>query len=191
MASHYCLIVLFALPLLFSPTAGDSRCSTHEVALVRNISDLPQDSYGIPGLSHITVAGSVLHGMKEVEVWIQTFAPGSHTPIHRHPCEEVFVVLKGSGTLYLASNSHQLEYPGEPRAFTISANSTFGVRDDDVHQVWNTNDKEDMQVMIVISRPPIQVFMYQDWYTPHPNAKLKFPCYWDEECFQSQPKIEL
>ncbi|KAI7729261.1 hypothetical protein M8C21_002200, partial [Ambrosia artemisiifolia] len=41
-----------------------------------------------------------------VEVWIQTFAPGTRTPIHRHSCEEVFVVLKGSGTLYIASNSH-------------------------------------------------------------------------------------
>lgn len=34
--------------------------------LVRNISQLPQDNYGIQGLSHITVAGAVLHGMKEV-----------------------------------------------------------------------------------------------------------------------------
>lgn len=34
--------------------------------LVRNISELPQDNYGRGGLSHITVAGSVLHGMKEV-----------------------------------------------------------------------------------------------------------------------------
>lgn len=34
--------------------------------IVRNISELPQDSYGIPGLTHMTVAGSVLHGMKEV-----------------------------------------------------------------------------------------------------------------------------
>lgn len=33
---------------------------------MRNISDLPQDNYGRPGLSHMTVAGSVLHGMKEV-----------------------------------------------------------------------------------------------------------------------------
>lgn len=34
--------------------------------IVRNISELPQDNYGRPGLSHMTVAGSVLHGMKEV-----------------------------------------------------------------------------------------------------------------------------
>ena len=34
--------------------------------IVRNISELPQDNYGRSGLSHMTVAGSVLHGMKEV-----------------------------------------------------------------------------------------------------------------------------
>lgn len=33
---------------------------------MRNISELPQDSYGRRGLSHITVAGAALHGMKEV-----------------------------------------------------------------------------------------------------------------------------
>lgn len=36
------------------------------IPLVRNISELPQSNYGRGGLSHITVAGSVLHGMKEV-----------------------------------------------------------------------------------------------------------------------------
>lgn len=34
--------------------------------LVRNISEVPQDNYGRGGLSHITVAGSLLHGLKEV-----------------------------------------------------------------------------------------------------------------------------
>lgn len=33
---------------------------------MRNVSELPEDNYGRPGLSHTTVAGSVLHGMKEV-----------------------------------------------------------------------------------------------------------------------------
>ena len=34
--------------------------------LVRNINELPQDNYGRPGLSHITVAGTLMHGLKEV-----------------------------------------------------------------------------------------------------------------------------
>lgn len=70
----------------------------------------------------------------QIEVWLQTFAPGSKTPIHRHSCEEVFVVLKGSGTLYLASNSHP-KYPGNPQEFPIFTNSTFHIPTNDAHQV--------------------------------------------------------
>lgn len=33
---------------------------------VRNISALPQSNYGRGGLVHTTVAGSLLHGLKEV-----------------------------------------------------------------------------------------------------------------------------
>lgn len=36
------------------------------LAIVRNISEMEGDSYGIPGLSHITIAGSLMHGFKEV-----------------------------------------------------------------------------------------------------------------------------
>lgn len=37
-------------------------------SLVRDISQMPQSSYGIEGLSHITVAGALNHGMKEVMI---------------------------------------------------------------------------------------------------------------------------
>lgn len=33
---------------------------------MRNISEMEQNSYGVPGLSHITIAGSIMHGFKEV-----------------------------------------------------------------------------------------------------------------------------
>jgi mannose-6-phosphate isomerase-like protein (cupin superfamily) len=66
-------------------------------------------------------------------VWIQTFSPGKRTPIHRHSCEEVFVVLKGKGTLLLGSTS--LKYPGEPQAIPVFQNSTFLVPVNDPHQV--------------------------------------------------------
>ncbi|PPE01310.1 hypothetical protein GOBAR_AA35989 [Gossypium barbadense] len=106
-----CFISFFLLLNLlpFFQTLEASHCSIKGLPLVRNIADLPQDNYGRGGLSHITVAGSLLHGLKEVEVWLQTFAPGSRTPIHRHSCEEVFVVLKGSGTLYLVKYFHYYE----------------------------------------------------------------------------------
>ncbi|KAJ6390782.1 hypothetical protein OIU77_024902 [Salix suchowensis] len=118
--------------------------------LVRNISELPQDNYGRGGLSHITLAGSALHVLKEVEVWLQTFSPGSRTPIHRHSCEEIFVFLNGSGTLYLASSSHE-KYPGKPQEHFVFANSTFHIPVNDVHQAWNTNEHEDLQMLVIIS----------------------------------------
>jgi len=72
--------------------------------------------------------------LEQVEVWLQTFSPGTYTPIHRHSCEEVFVVLKGSGTLYLATVSHG-NNPGKPQEHFIFPNSTFHIPVNDVHQV--------------------------------------------------------
>ncbi|KAL7126562.1 hypothetical protein ABFS83_14G196400 [Erythranthe nasuta] len=171
----------FLITLLLSVAAADSSLfeANTGVPIVRNISEINQDNYGRLGLSHITIAGSVMHGFKEIEVWLQTFAPGARTPIHRHSCEEIFVVLKGSGTLYLASDSHK-NYPGSPQEFPIFTNTTFHIPINDAHQVWNTNEHEDLQFLVIISRPPIKVFIYDDWYMPHTAAKLKFPYYWDE-----------
>ncbi|KAJ8898665.1 hypothetical protein K2173_004699 [Erythroxylum novogranatense] len=186
------LILAYLLRFLVLPAiaAGASSCSIKGFPLVKNISDLPQDNYGRGGLSHITVAGSVLHGLKEVEVWLQTFSPGSGTPIHRHSCEEVFIVLKGSGTLLLASSSHE-KYPGKPQEHFIFPNSTFHIPVNDAHQVWNSNRHEDLQLLAIISRPPVKVFIYEDWFMPHIAAKLRFPYYWDEQCLQGPDKDEL
>lgn len=75
-----------------------------------------------------------MNTLLQVEVWMQTFAPNSGTPIHRHACEEVFITLKGSGTLYLAPKS-QLGSPGQPQELPIYPNSTFTIPVDGVHQV--------------------------------------------------------
>ncbi|KAL0389545.1 UNVERIFIED_CONTAM: Auxin-binding protein T85 [Sesamum calycinum] len=186
-----CQWLIFLTALLFSATADASRCANHGVDIVRNISEEGQDSYGIPGLSHTTLGSSLMHGLKEVEVWLQTIAPGAATPIHRHSCEEIFVILKGSGTLYLASNSDQ-NHPGTPQAYPIFSNTTFHVPVDDAHQIWNTNEHEDLHFLVVISRPPMKLFIYDDWFTPHTAAILKFPIFWDEQCYQTRPtKDEL
>ncbi|KAH0855905.1 hypothetical protein HID58_084166 [Brassica napus] len=123
-----------------------------------------------------------------VEIWLQTFAPGSGTPIHRHSCEEVFVVLKGNGTLYLAETHGS--FPGKPIEFPVFANGTIHIPINDAHQVKNTG-QEDLQVLVIISRPPIKVFTYDDWFMPHTAARLKFPYYWDEQCLQESQKDEL
>lgn len=75
------------------------------------------------------------------EVWLQTFAPGVRTPIHRHDCEEVFVVLKGSGVLYFSPPSGSSpapasrDAPGLPETLAFGPNSTFIVPPNQVHQV--------------------------------------------------------
>ena len=66
-------------------------------------------------------------------MWLETVSAGERTPVHRHSCEEVFVVLKGRGTLLLGSTS--LPYPGTPQEFPFSQNSTFTVTVNDPHQV--------------------------------------------------------
>nr|CAB3466057.1 unnamed protein product [Digitaria exilis] len=90
-----------------------------------------------------------------VEVWLQTFGPGKKTPIHRHSCEEVFVVLKGKGTLLLGSSS--FKHPGQPQEIPVFQNSTFTIPVNDPHQVWNSDEHEDLQVLVIISRPPIKM----------------------------------
>lgn len=82
-----------------------------------------------------TVAVGVSQNMQlQIEVWMATYAPGSGTPIHRHNCEEVFIVLMGGGTLFLAPASNA-SFPGRPQMFAIYPNSTFIVPMDSVHQV--------------------------------------------------------
>ncbi|KAK4482249.1 hypothetical protein RD792_009400 [Penstemon davidsonii] len=166
--------ITFLIALLFSAVAEASHCATN---------------------GKLFISSSVMYFFQAfsqtVEVWLQTFAPGARTPIHRHSCEEIFVVLKGSGTLYLASNSHT-KYPGSPQEFHVFSNSTFHIPINDVHQVWNTNEHEDLQVLVIISRPPVKVFIYDDWLMPHTAAKMKFPIHWDESCYQTPPvKDEL
>ncbi|XP_074587586.1 uncharacterized protein LOC141843418 [Curcuma longa] len=111
--------------------------------------------------------------LDKIEVWLQTFAVGTRTPIHHHSCEETFVVLKGKGTVLLGSSS--LKYPGTPAKFPIYSNSTFSVPVNDPHQV-------------VISSFHLW-FIYEDWDMPHTAAKLKFPFYWDEECFHVKDEL--
>ncbi|KAH7276626.1 hypothetical protein KP509_39G015400 [Ceratopteris richardii] len=144
-----------------------------------------EDDFGRPGLSHMTVAGATHHGMKEIEVWLQTFAPGVGTPIHRHSCEEVFIVQKGKGSLYTEAEAGK-KYPGKPNEFMISLNTTFTIPVNRVHQVKNTEVEGDLQVLVIVSGPPIKVFVYKDWHTPHAAAVLQFPYPWDAPCLQHE-----
>ncbi|XP_047050032.1 auxin-binding protein 1-like [Lolium rigidum] len=180
------LALLLVAAAAFLPVAEPS--CPRDNSVVKDINQMHQSNYGLEGLSHITVAGALAHGMKEVEVWLETVSAGKRTPIHRHSCEEVFVVLKGRGTLLLGSTS--LPYPGTPQEIPFAQNSTFTVPVNDPHQVWNSDEHEDLQFLVIISRPPVKIFLYDDWSMPHTAAKLKFPFLWDEDCLAA-PKDEL
>jgi mannose-6-phosphate isomerase-like protein (cupin superfamily) len=80
-----------------------------------------------------------------MEVWHQTMAPGAATPVHRHVCEEVIVILAGSGRLDLEGASHDFR-----------ADSTLIVPPDAVHQIVNTG-REDLVLVAALGAAPVRV----------------------------------
>ncbi len=100
--------------------------------------------FSLPGLEHQTVAGPE-HGMKTMEVWVQSIAPGSGTPVHRHACEEAIVVLEGSGRLTV--NGRETEF---------GPNSTLQIPADATHQIRNTGSEE-MSIVAALGQAPVRV----------------------------------
>lgn len=100
--------------------------------------------FALPGLEHRTIAGQA-QGVKSMEVWLQTMAPGAATPVHRHACEEVILVLSGSGELTVG---------GETRAF--GADTTLIVPPDAVHQIVNPG-REPLVLVAALGTAPVRV----------------------------------
>lgn len=100
--------------------------------------------FRLPGLVHQTLAGPE-HGMKTMEVWMQTIAPGAATPIHRHACEEVIVILWGSGRVTIEGQDTE-----------FGPNTTLIVPPDVVHQLANTGSEE-MFLIAALGKAPVGV----------------------------------
>jgi mannose-6-phosphate isomerase-like protein (cupin superfamily) len=98
----------------------------------------------LPGLRHQTIAGHA-QGVKTMEVWMQTMAPGTATPVHRHDCEEVILVLSGAGACTVGD-----------RTFAFGANSTLILEPNVVHQLVNTSDEE-MKLVAALGMAPVRV----------------------------------
>lgn len=126
-----------------------------------------------PGLSHLTLWGASQDSMKQVEVWMQTFAPGAGTPIHRHDNEEIFLVNHGQASI-------RWQRAGEKTVMesAVPKNGTFVVPSNVVHQIWNYG-KEDVQVTVVIGNPPIRIYLYEHWNMRYDQGKLKHPYIFD------------
>jgi len=102
------------------------------------------ECFELPGISHRTVGGHA-QGVRTMEVWMQTLAPGAATPVHRHACEEVIVVLKGSGEVVI-----------EGERATFGPDSTLIVPPDAVHQITNTS-REEMTLVAALGMAPVRV----------------------------------
>ena len=111
--------------------------------------------FAIPGLEHQTLAGPE-HGMKTLEMWMQTIQPGSVTPVHRHACEEAIVVLRGSGRLTV-----------EGEDIDFGPNSTLQIPADAIHQIVNTGT-EDMFMIAALGQAPVKVCTAENEHMPLP-----------------------
>jgi hypothetical protein len=98
--------------------------------------------------------------------------PGVSTPVHRHDCQEVFVILSGNGTATTRKGLITIPF---------GVGSTVYIPPNDVHRIANTG-AEPLRMIVTISRPPIRAFVYDGWDTPDGLAKLEEPYFWDRTC---------
>ena len=111
--------------------------------------------FAIPGLEHQTLAGPE-HGMKTLEMWMQTIQTGNGTPVHRHACEEAIVILRGSGRLTVEGDD-----------IDFGPNSTLQIPSDAIHQIVNTGD-EDMFMIAALGQAPVKVCTAEKEHMPLP-----------------------
>ena len=101
--------------------------------------------FTLPGIVHQTLAGQK-DGLKGTEVWMQTIQPRGETPVHYHDCEEVIVILRGSGRATIAGKNTE-----------FGPNTTLIIPPEVVHQIVNSGDDE-MFLIAAFSSTPARVF---------------------------------
>lgn len=111
--------------------------------------------FTLPGLVHQTLA-SHNDGLKGTEVWMQTVEPGGETPIHYHDCEEVVVVIQGSGQLTIGEETTE-----------FSSNHTLIIAPEVVHQLINSGNEE-ILLLATFSSTPANVFTPEGEKLPLP-----------------------
>ena len=109
---------------------------------VRHVDSIPV--LDLPGLRHQTLA-SQAGGIQAFEVWQQSLAPGSATPLHRHDCEEVVVFTGGKGIMHHAGT----ETP-------CAAGTVLLCQPNELHQIVNTGG-EPLTLYGILSGSPVPV----------------------------------
>jgi mannose-6-phosphate isomerase-like protein (cupin superfamily) len=102
------------------------------------------EKHNLPGLEHQTLAGK-RDGLESFEIWRQTIDAGASTPVHRHACDEVIVILKGEGICRCGDTEHHFK---EDETVVIPGNL--------VHQICNTGDT-DLYIMATLAMAPVEV----------------------------------
>ena len=100
----------------------------------------------LPGIEHLTLAGSE-QGLTGLSVWRQSMAPGCATPPHAHDCEEVVLVLEGTGELHL---------DGKVTAF--GPDTTLVLPPNRPHQIFNTGSTT-LRTVAAFSCSPVGTFL--------------------------------
>jgi mannose-6-phosphate isomerase-like protein (cupin superfamily) len=105
-----------------------------------------RESASLPGIEHLTLAGGE-QGLRGLSMWRQSMAPGSATPPHSHDCEEVVLVLEGSGELHL-----------DGRIIPFGPDTTLVLPAHRPHQIFNTGTVP-MKTVAAFSSSPVGTFL--------------------------------
>jgi mannose-6-phosphate isomerase-like protein (cupin superfamily) len=100
----------------------------------------------LPGIEHQTLAGGE-QGLSRLSVWRQSMAPGSATPPHQHDCEEVVLVVEGSGELHL-----------DGRVVAFGPDTTLVLPPNCPHQIVNTGSVP-LKTLAAFSSSPVGTFL--------------------------------
>lgn len=103
----------------------------------------------LPGIEHQTLAGAA-QALSKLSVWRQSMAPGSATPIHQHDCEEVVLVLSGSG-----------EVRAKGIVTPFGPDTTLVLPPRVAHEIVNTGDAP-LVTVAVFSATPVGTFTPND-----------------------------
>ena len=100
----------------------------------------------LPGIEHLTLAGQA-EGLRGLSVWRQAMEPGCATPPHRHDCEEVVLVLEGSGEVHV-----------DGKVIAFGPDSTLVLPPGKPHQIVNTGTGP-LRTVAAFSATPVGTYL--------------------------------
>jgi mannose-6-phosphate isomerase-like protein (cupin superfamily) len=100
----------------------------------------------LPGIEHLTLAGRA-QGLSRLSVWSQSMAPGCATPPHQHDCEEVVLVLEGSGEVHV-----------DGKVVAFGPDCTLVLPPNVAHQIVNTGSTA-LRTVAAFSATPVGTFL--------------------------------